>query len=239
MALLIGTVTNKILKSDVTSASWTHDNNGNAVYVLITSNADASITVTYDDDAMTLVDTQVSGLRQAWIYRILNPDAGESTVSVSGLTTGYFIGYSISFINCDVSGTPNGAAAKATATSTTPSVNVDSGLGEIVIDICAVKGSAAGVTGSAGANQTERLNSGASGAGYLNAFGSSERYSATGSSPVTMSWDISTSLEWAIVGVSIKPIPSSVKTVNGVTMAYTKTISGISVASIKSVQGIS
>lgn len=92
---------------------------------------------------------------------------------------------------------PLGTAATATGgSSTTPTVNVSSATGEVVVDMLEVDN---GVTMTVGAGQTQRWQFRQ--ASHTSGGCSSEAGAAT----VTMSWTLGSTDFWAITGVSLKP----------------------------------
>ena len=202
MTLLVNEVTTKIhIISNITSASWTHVNGGNALFVCFACADSGTPTVTYNSVGLTQVGSVLNG-REAFIYQLASPSIGSNTVAVSGFTSGWFIGYAISFANADLSNLSSGFAS-ATGTTTTPSVNVSSGPLNMVIDILVLNGDANARTLTVGAGQTELLNQ-ATPATWIAAAGSREIGAAT----TTMSWGINTSTPCGIAGVSVNGLPS-------------------------------
>lgn len=90
----------------------------------------------------------------------------------------------------------------ATGTSTTPSVIVSSAADQIVVDGLTIVHSG---TLSVGASQTQRWNI-IGGNGFLKSGGSTE----TGAASSTMSWSNSTSQDWALAAVPIKPVSTAI-----------------------------
>lgn len=153
--------------------------------------------LTYNGDALTKLDTQIDADDQAVeIWYLVNPDTGTNNI-VGNLTAGTEIVLGFTSWTCVNQSTPLGTQAKAAGSGTTPSVNVSSASGELVIDAVETFGG----TLSVGAGQTQRINRN-DGAGFL--LGTSTE---AGAGTVTMSWTKSASSSWAIIGVPIKPAP--------------------------------
>ena len=96
---------------------------------------------------------------------------------------------------------PNGTAATATGSSGSPTVDVSSAAGELVIDAVGVLAGQA--LTAAGAGQTERIND-TDGVGFFE-FGSSDE---AGGATVTMSWTSDDSF-WMTIGVGLKPVAAA------------------------------
>lgn len=98
--------------------------------------------------------------------------------------------------------TPIGTPNSATGATATPTVNITSASGELVVDAIYHAQWAAGTAHTAGAGQTARVDVADSGDG--NGFlGMSEE---AGAASVTMSWSTGPATQaWAIGGVSLKP----------------------------------
>lgn len=164
--------------------------------------------VTYNGDALTAVPNgeDNNGQFNITLYYMVAPDTGSNTVSVSTTGSVYDIGMiAMSFTGADQS-TPLGTAVTATGSSTTPSVNISSASGEIVVDGLIIVHSG---TLTVGADQTQRVNT-----NTANAFIKYASSTESGVSSTTMSWSNSTSQDWAIAGVAVKPVaaaPSGVR----------------------------
>lgn len=237
MALAQDSLTTFVDQTDQTSASWSHTCSGEnrLLLVFITCNApSSSISCTYAGVSMTLHDsTQTTGgsQKRAVIFKLANPATGSNTVSISNITSGYRKGYSVSLTGVKQD-TLVGTASKATGTSTTPSVNVSSATGERVYDIVASVGDGSSLSYTPGSGQTEVLDSNT--LSYLAAAGSYEG----GASTVTMSWTVSRSFDWAIIGVSVKPITTNIKSIYPTTYASVKKILGATIATVKKINGV-
>lgn len=155
--------------------------------------------VTYNGVAMTAVpsSTVSNGQYTTTLYYLVAPASGANNVSVSVTGTVFEIGIgSISLTGADQA-TPLGTANTATGNSTTPSVNVTSASGEIVVDTSLIVHSG---TYSVGGGQTSRWNAIGSG-GFIKYAGSTE----PGDTSVTMSWSNTSAQDWAISAVPVKP----------------------------------
>jgi hypothetical protein len=133
-------------------------------------------------------------------FTLVAPATGTNTLAITLSGTAFGIrGGGVSFTGVDQS-TPTGACATATGNSTTPSVDVSSAVGEIVIDhvVMANAGSLA-----AHASQDEEYN-GSDGSGNADMGSSTE----AGAPTTTMSW-LSGSGAWAINGFGVKPVAAA------------------------------
>ena len=181
-----------------TSLSWSHTvGAGGANRILIVGvsfkNTSSVTGVTYGGEALTLVPNSgqsTTGRRVELWYKVA-PLENTNTVVVTMPSSIHTIAGATSWTEVHQT-TPLGAAATFTATSTTPSVSVLSGSGDVVVDTM-VAPSSPTVDGS----QTHRWSlpqGGTYGAG------SSEN---GGASSTTMSWTTG-AVEWGITGVALK-----------------------------------
>ena len=149
--------------------------------------------VTYGGQSLTFIGgISVTGGRVELWY-IVAPLTGTNDVVVSGTGKKEKIAGATSWTGVHQT-TPLGAAAFATGTSITPSVNVTSATGEVVVDTVEATDSASLAVGGA---QTQWWN--VSQGSYLGG-GSSESGAAT----TTMSWTLSGSFDWSIGAVPLK-----------------------------------
>lgn len=153
--------------------------------------------VTWGGNAMTHLGTTVDqGTERIFAYYIIAPPTASSdvVVTLSGPTDG---AYAVTSYEAVHQTTPTGAANTATGTSTTPSVDVSSEVGALVLDAMLV----ANTISSVGAGQTSE---------YLDTTGGSDRFGCSreaGATTVTMSWTV-TSAAWATLGFEILPVES-------------------------------
>jgi hypothetical protein len=161
----------------------------------------ATPTATYNGVAMTLVGSindAFSGVEVAQ-YKLSNPASGTHDIVITfvpNLGAEVSAG-AVSFTNAhQTTANLTGTQATGSGTSSDPSVNVSSGVNEIVVDV--IFWSSATQTVSAGAGQTQRWNHivGSNGGA-----GSTEAGAAT----VTMSWTPTGALDaWVSADVSVK-----------------------------------
>lgn len=153
-------------------------------------------TPTADGNNMSLVDTQTNGSLGAALYYYVGIGTGAKNYVVSFSEVMNQVILSVStYYNVNPSA-PIGTAAKNSGSDSTPTVNVSSAVGELVVD-CGVTGNR---TVAVGASQAERANQ--------NFPGNSTHYASdeAGAASVTMSWAITPSASsWGIVGVPLKP----------------------------------
>lgn len=202
MALVID-ATSSVAGSGAGPFTWVHTCSGSDRFLLLGisyyDSGDTISAVTYNGDALTEVpsSTVSNGQYSAALYSLIAPDTGSNTVSVTFTGSVFDFGAgAVSYTGADQVA-PLGTAATDTGTSTTPSVDVTSTTGEIVQDALAMIHSG---TLTVGASQTQRWNS-TGGFGFIKYAGSTE----SGATTTTMSWSNSTSQDWAIVGVAVKP----------------------------------
>lgn len=206
MALAVDAVTNAS-GSGAGPFTWSHTCAGSdrvlVVGISYYDSGDTVSAITYNSVAMTVVgsSTVSNGQCTVSLYRLIAPATGSNTVSVTFTGSVFdFKAGSISFTGADQT-TPLGAANTATGSSTTPSVNITSATGEIVLDTIAIVHSG---TLTVDGSQAEQWN-GVGGFGFIKGGGSTE----DGSTTTTMSWSNSSSQDWALTGVSVKPVAAA------------------------------
>lgn len=185
------------------------------VWVSYFDSADAPTGATYNGVAMTAIpsSTAANGNYKIAGFYLIAPATGPNNivVSFSGAMSDMGAG-AVSFTDAHQT-TPLGTAVTATGTNTTPSVTVTTSAGEIVVDgLVIVHGGTLTVDGS----QTQRWNSIASN-GFQKYAGSTE--TASGAS-TPMGWNNSSSQQWAIGAVPIKPVSAGGGTVAAKMSAY-------------------
>lgn len=187
-----------------TSLSWSHTVSGSETVLVIgfsgyDTTPDVVTGVTYNGVAMTLIPSSsgTNGGHTVAFYGLIAPTTGTNTVVVSASGTMTDLGAgAVSFTGAHQT-TPFGTANTATGSSTAPSVNVSSAADEIVVDtLSIIHNGTLTVDGS----QTQRWNA-IGGFGFIKYGGSTE----TGAASTPMSWSNSTSQDWAISAVPVKP----------------------------------
>lgn len=168
------------------------------------SNAGTVNSVTYGGAALTLVGvvSESNNRVRSYIYQLLNPSTGTANVVVtlSGATAKPLYAGVTTFTGVNQS-TPLGAYTSRNSSSTTSaSLTVSSAPGELVFDTIAVDGeSYSNIALTVGAGQTARWTTNTT--NYLSGGSSTE----AGANSVTMSWSWSSSNQYAIGAVAIKP----------------------------------
>ncbi len=157
-------------------------------------NTISGLSVTYAGAAMTLLDSYTSGTLTIWLYYLVNPPAGASTVSASWTTSRNSSLAARAYKGVNTTN-PFGTVAKNAGTSTSASVNAASNPTELVID-AVVLGALNNLNGVSGGQSQEYL---------TNPNISSGGSNKAGAASVTMSWSLSTSSTWAIMAVPIRP----------------------------------
>jgi hypothetical protein len=177
-----------------------HNNDGNLLIVDLICVGDLpNLAVTYNGVAMThLGGMNIGTTKYADRFYLANPSQGSNTVSVSwtGGSSATVPIHAQSFID----GVINIAShTTASGTSTTPSVNVPSTSNDVVYDYMIADAAPGTLSPAVGAGQTEKYK--------FDRFGnevSGGQSTEAGAASVTMSWSISASRAWYMMGVSIK-----------------------------------
>lgn len=206
MAISVGNVsssTSSAAESGNTTLTWSHNNDGDFLRVGVSWRSDAGQTVsgvTFNGVALTQIGSAaVNGSTSAGHWRLIAPASGAHNVVVTlSADTASLMAGATSYTNVDQT-TPTGTSNTATGSSTTPSVDVASVSGDLVVDV--VAGSPVFTLDSAGAGQTIEWNITDSGAQFRRGGGSHETATTT---TTTMSWNTSASSTWAIHGVALK-----------------------------------
>jgi uncharacterized repeat protein (TIGR01451 family) len=189
------------------SLTWAHAVAGGADGLLIVNvsalNNTAVSSVTYGGIALTKIGfaLNISGPGACTeMWQLKSPPVGSNNVVVTMNNNAPFTAGATSFFGVNQS-SAFGTLRTAIGEKNTPSVAVNSGGGELVVD--AVASHSAG-SGAAGSGQTERWRQ-STGTGGSDVWGSSS--TKPGALSVTMSWTLSGSGagEWAAVAVPLKP----------------------------------
>lgn len=164
----------------------------------VSVNAMSVTAVTYNGVGLTLIDSQVNGSVTVYQYGLIAPATGSNNISVSlSGPPSYCIAGGVTYTGAHQT-TAFGTSAKATGSDTTPTVDVTSAATEVVIDTVSWRNN--DVTATAGAGQTQRWN-----INDLDDDFGCACSTETGAATTTMSWTLSGSSGWTIVGTPIKP----------------------------------
>ena len=169
-----------------------------------TATADRISGVTFNGDALTEIGEIVNTNIAASLWGLINPDVATGNVVIT-LTAAERIKAAAHDLDGVHQTTPTGTPATNSGSSTDPTVDVASATDELVFDAMGARGAAAAMTApTVGAGQTAHQADvgGTSSTGMVGTGGSS---SEAGATTVTMSWTLSASRLWAIIGVGIKP----------------------------------
>lgn len=195
------------------------------VAIMIYDDLGVPSSVTYNGVAMTSIGSSSNGQFTVYQYYLIAPATGSNNISVSVTDSVFEIGLvGISLTGADQT-VAIGTQGTASATDTTPTVNVSSAADELVLDALIINHSG---TLSVGAGQTERVNAIGSG-GFTKYAASTEG----GAGTTTMSWSNSTSQAWALVATPFKPVSGSpggqplAKRLSGVPHVSLSTLSGV------------
>lgn len=145
------------------------------------------------------------------IWTLVNPVSGAGTVTVTfTVLVAGVVGVS-DYSDVDQN-TPFDGATSASGSSTTPSVNVTSRVGDIVVDSVAANAQAGTETATVGANQTQDYTDiQGAGATWVRGCGSHE----DGATTVTMDWTLSVSRAWETTAINIRNFPRRLRTLTG------------------------
>src|SRR5881296_515947 len=196
-AVAVDNVTSSTFNTGNSTFSFNHAVGSGANRLLIVGVTDDNNrgvpSATYNAVAMTAIGSKSNGNLLVSMFRMVNPPSGTFAVKVTwggGNNVGE-VG-AISFTGVDQT-TPLGTFVTASASTTTPTVNVTSAAGELVVDTVG----ATGGTLTVDASQAQRWNL----TQTVRGGGSTEAGAAT----VTMSWSLGTSNAWATIAVPVKP----------------------------------
>ena len=181
------------------SVSHTTGTGSNRLMLVGISQKNKAVTgVTYDGTPLSLVgEVLTNSNAKVHLYSLLNPPSGTANVVVSlnaNPDKGIVVGVT-TFTEVHQS-SPLGTFNGAQNSSSTPSVNISSAVGELVFDVISVRSSSSLTVGS---GQTQRWNTNTG----SEIWGGGSTKSGAGTT--TMSWTPSGSVDWAIGGVSIQP----------------------------------
>lgn len=196
-----------------TGLTIAHVNSGNLLTVGVSIRDTGSITVssiTYNGVALTKRGNHTVANLSVELWSLDSPAIGSYNIVVTLSGSARFTAGGTSFSNAGTGADISGITGSDGA-STSPSVSVASASGEFVIDTLAAQGDDInfGPTAAVGAGQTELWNEVADGGLHTG----SEEVRGTGSiesgaTSVTMSWTLSNSENWCVLGASVKPSSS-------------------------------
>jgi uncharacterized repeat protein (TIGR01451 family) len=197
--------------SSMTVAHTTGTGQNRLMLVGISLEADnsSSITVTsvsYAGQSLTRVGLRTQDEAHSQMWRLVNPPSGAGTVTVTvsnaASEDSIVVGVA-TFTGVDQT-TPLGTVAGSNGTSASPSINVSSATGELVLAVLAADD---GRTATDAGGQTSRWNLRTeTGADGIRGAGSTK----AGATSTTLSWTLDVSDWWAVVAAPIKPAPSVV-----------------------------
>lgn len=188
--------------ADATSVSWSHTVSGSDRLLImgISTSDQASVTgMTYAGTSLTnILATLTSVNVRVQSRSLVAPATGTNTATITIDIDRRITGRAHSYTGVHQT-TPLGTVATATGTSTAPSVAVSGTTDDLVEDEMGWNSEELGTTASVGPGQTQRTNNNDS---------PEERGASStepGAASVTMSWTLSASRNWAIIGVAVKP----------------------------------
>ena len=210
------TSTNSTSINETTPLSWSHtvaagSNRVMFVELSISTTGTTATGVSYGGVAMTLVGRSSSGVVPVEIWKLVNPQEGTANVVASFSATAAVAAGATTYNGVDQT-TPVrvGSFVSGFGNSTTASVTVASAVGDLVIDAQSWQGLPSG--GAPGAGQTLTW-------WQQNASITGGSTSEGGAASVTMSGSFSSSANWVIGAVSLKPAAGiTVTPISGLTV---------------------
>lgn len=187
---------------NVSSWSWNHTINNSGEVLIVGVSYDSTTRfvsfITFAGQNLSYINKASGSRAGAEMWYLKNPPTGTNTISVTfSSSIGELAAGAVSYTGVDLT-SPLGISQTATGNSTTPTVNVTSASGELVVDVVGIDATNSS-TFSPGAGQTTQF--------LANAPSRQKGASSAepGGSSVTMSWTSSTSNGWGIVAVPLKP----------------------------------
>ena len=198
--------------NQVSSLSWSHTVGAscNTILMVGISWRDGNIattSVTYGGTALTKIGAVNAGGNQnrTELWYLLAPATGTATVVVTGNASKAIVAASISFTGVNQA-TPLGTSAFVGSNgSTTASVTVSSGSGQVVLDTVTANGDAVSLT--PGGSQTQQWYSYSNNGDGGNSRGGGS--TQPGAASTTMTWTLGVSKPWSIGAVPLLPAASS------------------------------
>ena len=192
--------------------------------------------ITYNGNAMTLLDKQLDGSTvYEYLYYLVNPTSGvNDIVTTASQSVSALRQWAVSYSGASQTGIPDATAKHYVASSATDSIAVTTVANNCWALACVRAG---GNTLVAGANTTARATGDYS--QYCNFFDNNGPKTPAGS--VTLAFSTAGAGNWNVIAASFKPylvITSNIKSFNGLAIASVKTIDGLVTASVKSVNGL-
>ena len=192
--------------ADSSSFSFSHSCSGSDRLLIVSVHCDNGIdvsAVTYAGQSLTLVSQVVhsGGKPRVEVWRLIAPPTGSNNVAVtlSGGNSDKVTVGAITYNGVNQT-TPIDGVTSAQGYSTSASVTVVSQVGDLVQDAMAAISAGAS---SIGSGQTQRYSREMGGSGASNHFGVAS--TEPGATSVPMSWSLTESKEWVIVGFNINP----------------------------------
>lgn len=155
--------------------------------------------ITWGSQSLTYLATKLADNGRIELWYLKSPDSGTKDITVTISGEGYSSVGATSWAGVHQT-TPFGTVASANGESTGPTVDVSSGIGELVLDL--VGDWYADTTFTVGADQNERWKHAQTWGPYTAGAACS---SEPGDTTVTMSWTLSNLTYWASMGVPLKP----------------------------------
>src|SRR5581483_5695489 len=204
-----GTTSAVTSSAGATSLTWSHTVNSGSAQLLVVglsieNGQQTTGNVTYGGAPMVLVGRSV-GSETVEIWQLAAPATGTANIVANFTATTQVVGGATTFSGVNPVTPIRGGFQVASGISTTPSLNVVSQAGDLVVDTLYANDSPATVT--VGPGQTvEWTNSTGTGTSRVRGASSAE----PGAASVPMTWALSSSVEWRIGAVSLVPSSAGV-----------------------------
>lgn len=190
--------------------TWSHTvgSGSNGILIVgvsIFGSSPAPVTsVRFGAASLSRLGSHLAGAVNVELWSLLDPPSGAATITVTfSSTSDVLVGGSVSYFNVVSTGTVASADYGGTP-GTTASVTVSSSsTGDLVVDTLGAYKNGAIAASPIGSGQTQRWNSGSQCSGSACNVGAGSDKPA--SSPVTMTWSVSSTSDWSLIAVPLKP----------------------------------
>lgn len=201
------------------------------VHATTNVNSDTVTGITYNGVAMTFIDSQVNGAdRFEYLYYLINPATGAHNVVVTANTSANSLaGESVSYTGAKQTGQPDNHAKQNVVggTQTLTLTTVANNCWTVLVTTTSA------TTPAASTNSTLRIANGTGGG--ENIFDSNGPITPAGSFGMSIT---SGSGAVGMIMASFAPVPTNIKTINGLSIGSVKTVNGLGIASMKTFNGL-
>lgn len=238
MATAVDATSNGGNNTGGSSVTWTHTCTGSNLILIVNSTLDSGSTVTavsFNGVPATLVNSATSSGRTTYMHYLINPATGSHTVQVDRNSgTGTIDTSAVSYTGMKQSSQPE-TSVTSTSTTSNLSLNITTSTDNAwLVASTGVNQSSGAIT--AGTNNFARIGGGIDGQAY-GSWDSNAGQGTAGSK--SMAWVASNITLGTYIVASFSPVPSNIKTINGLAIASVKTYNGLTVANTKTINGLS